>query len=152
LSEITVRHAILEDREQIAAYQSAMAKETEGLELDPERCLSGVTAVFENPGLGRYFVASDGERPAGCLLITPEWSDWRNGLVWWIQSVYVTAEYRRRGVYAALYRHVRSLAESDPNVHGIRLYVDRRNEVAQQVYRRLGMNGDHYQLFEWMKE
>ena len=85
------------------------------------------------------------------LMITYEWSDWRSGMVWWIQSVYVTPEFRRRGVYAGLYSHVKSFVDGDPAIRGIRLYVDERNKPAQEVYARLGMNGEHYRVFEWMK-
>ena len=84
-------------------------------------------------------------------MITYEWSDWRNGNVWWIQSVYVVPEFRGQRVYAGLYEHVQALVEADDALRGIRLYVDRRNVAAQQVYTRLGMNGEHYQVFEWMK-
>jgi GNAT superfamily N-acetyltransferase len=97
-------------------------------------------------------VAEQDGQILGSLLITHEWSDWRNGTVWWIQSVYVVPEARRKGIYAGLYAHVKELAQADPKVRGIRLYVDRRNTRAQTVYTRLGMNGEHYQVFEWMKE
>ena len=84
-------------------------------------------------------------------MITYEWSDWRNGMVWWIQSVYTVPEFRRRGIYAALYAHIRAQVEPDPAIRGIRLYVDNRNASAQEVYARLGMEGEHYRVFEWMK-
>lgn len=145
------RSATVADAETITRFQIAMARETEDLELDPETCRKGVEAVFADPSLGRYFVADDDGRVAGCLMITYEWSDWRNGVVWWIQSVYVDPEYRRRGVYAGLYSHVKELVEHDPAVRGIRLYVERGNTLAQRVYSRLGMDGEHYQMYEWMK-
>ena len=85
-------------------------------------------------------------------LTTYEWSDWRNGVVWWIQSVYVVPTARGQRIYAGLYDYVKSFATMDENVRGIRLYVDQRNSSAQQVYARLGMNGDHYRVFEWMKD
>ena len=146
------RDANLNDASTIVDFQIAMAAETEDFALDRAVCTKGVRAVFADASLGRYFVGeSDGELVAS-LMITLEWSDWRNGLVWWIQSVYVKPESRRRGVYAGLYDHVKQIAGRDRNVRGIRLYVDKRNRAAQEVYRRLGMNGDHYQMFEWMKE
>jgi len=117
----------------------------------PATVSAGVRAVFDNPALGRYFVAEHDTRVVAVTLTTYEWSEWRNGLVWWIQSVYVTPEYRRQGIYSGIYAFIRGLAESDPAVRGIRLYVDRRNTSAQEVYTRLGMNGEHYQVFEWMK-
>lgn len=149
---MTVREARPADAEAIVEFQLAMARETEQLELEPETCRRGVASVFDDRFRGRYFVAEDGGRVIGSLLLTSEWSDWRAGTVWWIQSVYVVPEARRRGIYAGLYRHIQELASSDPSVRGLRLYVDRRNERAQQVYERLGMNGDHYVVFEWMKE
>ena len=128
-----------------------MARETEDVSLDTAVCTRGVHAVFDDPSRGRYFVAEEGWRVVASLLITYEWSDWRDGVVWWIQSVYVRPELRKRGVYAGLYRYVQSKANGDASVRGIRLYVDRRNSVAQKVYTRLGMNGEHYLVFEWMK-
>jgi GNAT superfamily N-acetyltransferase len=145
------RQARPEDAETIARFQVAMAGETEDLLLDAAICRAGVEAVFRDESLGRYYVAEEEGRIAGCLMVTFEWSDWRNGTVWWIQSVYVSPDFRKRGVYAGLYQHLRELAEQQENVRGIRLYVDKRNTAAQEVYTRLGMNGEHYQLFEWMK-
>ena len=129
-----------------------MAAETEDLALDRAVCSAGVRAVFENPSLGAYFVAELNGNVVASTLITYEWSDWRNGTVWWIQSVYVTPEARRQGVYGGLYAHIQELAEADASARGIRLYVDLRNKRAQEVYTRLGMNGEHYRLFEWMKD
>ncbi len=149
---IHYRDARAADAAAIIDFQIAMARETEDFALDRAVCTAGVNAVFADPSLGRYFVAEDGSALVASLMITPEWSDWRNGVVWWIQSVYVVPAARRRGVYAGLYEHVKRNATSDGHVRGIRLYVDRRNTSAQEVYRRLGMNGEHYQVFEWMKE
>lgn len=148
---IRYRDANLRDLLDIVSFQIAMARETEDFELNRHVVTRGVEAVFEDRQLGRYFVAESGNDVVASLLITPEWSDWRNGVVWWIQSVYVKPEHRRKGIYAGLYQHVKKIAESNESVKGIRLYVDRRNTAAQDVYRRLGMNGDHYQVFEWMK-
>jgi GNAT superfamily N-acetyltransferase len=149
--EIRIREADVTDAGDIAAFQRAMARETEEVELDAAIVDRGVRAVFDEPARGRYFVAEGEGRVIASLLITYEWSDWRNGNVWWIQSVYVRPEFRRRGVYARMYDHVRGIVEGDANVRGIRLYVDRRNAPAQDVYRRCGMNGEHYLVFEWMK-
>ena len=150
-AEIVYRDASFSDRDAIVGFQIAMARETEDVTLDRTICTNGVAAVFDDPARGRYFVGEAGGKVVASLLITYEWSDWRNGVVWWIQSVYVEPELRGRGVYAGLYEHVKKLALADDNVTGIRLYVDKRNERAQQVYARLGMNGEHYQVFEWMK-
>lgn len=149
--EIRTREADVTDAGDIAAFQRAMARETEEVELDAAVVDRGVRAVFEDPARGRYFVAEGDGKVIASLLITYEWSDWRNGNVWWIQSVYVRPEFRRRGVYALMYEYVKGIATADPNIRGIRLYVDRRNAPAQDVYRRCGMDGEHYLVFEWMK-
>ena len=146
------RRAQLDDLQNIVDFQVAMAWETEEVRLDPQTCAAGVRAVFQNSSLGQYYIAESESRVVGVTLTTYEWSEWRNGVVWWIQSVYVAPGARRQGIYAGLYRHVQGLARGDENVRGIRLYVDRRNRPAQEVYSRLGMNGEHYQVFEWMKE
>lgn len=152
MSEIVYRYAQVGDISAIVAFQLAMALETEQVTLDPATCLKGVTAVFEVPSHGRYFVAENGAgEVVASLLITYEWSDWRNGLVWWIQSVYVTPAERGKGVFAGLYGHIKQQADADQNVRGLRLYADRRNTGAQQVYTRLGMDGGHYVVFEAMK-
>lgn len=150
-SPIVCRRATRDDLETIARFQEAMARETEQMTLDPATVRAGIASLFANPGFGHYWVAEAGGAVVGSLMITFEFSDWRNRLVWWIQSVWVEEAWRQKGVYATMYGHVRDLAEGDDGVAGIRLYVDRRNTRAQQVYRRLGMNGDHYLTFEWMK-
>ena len=149
--EITTREATVTDADVIAAFQIAMARETEELELDAEVVARGVRAVFDQPSHGRYFVAEAEGEVIASMMITYEWSDWRDGDVWWIQSVYVRPEHRRRRVYARMYEHLKGRALADAGVRGIRLYVDRRNAPAQDVYRRCGMNGEHYLVFEWMK-
>jgi len=148
---IDYRQATPDDVSVIVDFQIAMALETEELELDREVCTRGVQAVFDDPSRGRYFLAESEGTVVASLMITYEWSDWRNGNVWWIQSVYVRPSFRGQRVYAGLYEHVQRLVQVDDGIRGIRLYVDRRNVSAQQVYTRLGMNGEHYQVFEWMK-
>ncbi|MEO6260421.1 MAG: GNAT family N-acetyltransferase [Thermoanaerobaculia bacterium] len=145
------RDAVAGDAPRIVEFQIAMARETEEMTLDREICSRGVQAVFDVASRGRYFVAESEGLVIASLLITYEWSDWRNGNVWWIQSVYVSPEARRQGVYAGLYEHVKQAAEREGDIRGIRLYVDRRNAPAQEVYRRCGMNGEHYLVYEWMK-
>ena len=149
--EIRIREAAVTDAPPIIEFQQAMARETESIELDGAVVTRGVHAVFDDPSRGRYFVAEAAGEVIASLLITYEWSDWRNGNVWWIQSVYVRPAFRRRGIYARMYEHVKAIAERDANIRGIRLYVDRRNTPAQDVYRRCGMNGEHYLVFEWMR-
>ena len=148
---VRYREAQLGDRTAIVEFQIAMARETEDVQLDRATCTHGVDSVFRDGALGRYYVAELDGIVIAALLITWEWSDWRNGVVWWIQSVYVRPELRGQRVYAGLYEHVKRLALADENVKGIRLYVDESNKRAQEVYARLGMSGEHYRVFEWMK-
>lgn len=149
---MTVRPGTAADAERIVTFQLRMARETEDLALDPATVGPGVAAVFDDPAKGRYWVAElDGDLVA-CLLTVPEWSDWRNGRVLWIHSVYVVPEARGRGVYAALYRHLEACVRADPGLRGLRLYVDKRNAGAQQAYERLGMTREHYHLYEWLPE
>src|SRR5204862_1396940 len=140
--EIRIREAAVTDAPPIIEFQQGMARETESIELDGAVVTRGVHAVFDDPSRGRYFVAEAGGEVIASLLITYEWSDWRNGNVWWIQSVYVRPEHRGRRVYAGLYDFVRAQVADNPLIRGIRLYVDRRNTAAQQVYAKLGMNGE----------
>jgi RimJ/RimL family protein N-acetyltransferase len=154
LAELSVRPGEPEDAATIVDFQLRMARETEELGLDPETLRRGVAAVFADPGKGRYWIAErGGERieTVGCLLTTYEWSDWRNGVILWIQSVYVVPEERGRGVYRALYERVRRQVAEAGDLKGIRLYVEKRNAAAQRVYERLGMTREHYDLFEWLK-
>lgn len=146
-----IRPGLFYDVETIADLQVRMAWETEEFKLDPPTVRAGVQAVIDDPSKGRYWIAEIDGAVAGCLLTVPEWSDWRNGTILWIHSVYVVPGHRGKKVYAALYHHVQSLVQADPRTYkGIRLYVDKRNTSAQAVYTKLGMNGEHYQVFEWM--
>ena len=149
---MNVRNATVADASVIADFQLKMALETEELFLDPVVVKAGVAAVFADSSKGYYFVAEDAGVVVASLMITCEWSDWRNGLVWWFQSVYVMPEFRRRGVFVQMYHHVKKQVEASADVRGLRLYVDKRNIVAQKVYTRLGMNGSHYDTYEWMRE
>jgi len=128
-----------------------MAWETERYKLDLPTVLKGVEAVLKKEGLGIYYVATVEDELVGSLLTTYEWSDWRNGTVLWIQSVYVDSRYRKLGIYASLYSYIKTLVDADETLKGIRLYVDESNTAAQEVYTRLGMNGEHYRVFEWIK-
>jgi ribosomal protein S18 acetylase RimI-like enzyme len=146
-----IRQAAAADAPVLIEFNCAMALETERKELLPEVIGAGVRALLANPAAGFYVVAEAGQRVAGALLITKEWSDWRNGSFWWIQSVYVRPEFRRQGVYRTLYRHVQSMAAKDPGVCGFRLYVERENARAQSTYTSLGMQETHYRVFEELK-
>lgn len=148
MPEYTLRMASVDDAPQLAEFNRAMAHETEGIGLDPGTVDSGVQAMFDESGRGFYVVADAGDRLAGSLMITYEWSDWRDGMFWWIQSVYVRPEFRRRGVYRSLYRFVHDMAEGEPDVCGFRLYVERDNDRAQQTYGSLGMTRTPYLVYE----
>ncbi len=152
--DLSIRPGEPGDAPAIVDFQLRMAHETEELGLDPEILSRGVAAVFTDPGKGRYWIAERGGETietVGCLLTTFEWSDWRNGVILWVQSVYVVPEERGRGVYRALYERVKRQVEESPELKGIRLYVEKRNAAAQRVYERLGMSREHYDLFEWLK-
>jgi GNAT superfamily N-acetyltransferase len=149
-SVVEIRKARMSDCNSIVEFQEKMAWETEYYKLDHDTVQRGVEAVLNNENLGLYFLAIVNDEVAGSLLTTYEWSDWRNGIVLWIQSVYVDPEYRKRGIYRALYNHIKSLVIKDESLKGIRLYVDKSNKNAHKVYSRLGMDGNHYRVFEWM--
>jgi ribosomal protein S18 acetylase RimI-like enzyme len=150
--EIRLRLAEARDLEALVEFNRAMALETEGRELDTGVLRAGVEGLLREPRHGFYVVAEASDGPqgevVGSLMVTYEWSDWRNGLFWWIQSVYVTRPFRRRGIYRRLYEFVKARAAREETVCGFRLYVERDNEIAQQTYRRLGMEETHYKLFE----
>ena len=150
MSEIKVRHATAAESVRIADFNRAMAMETEGLALDEKTVAAGVVALMGHPDRGFYLVAEADGVVAGCLLITYEWSDWRNKMFWWIQSVYVKPELRGRGIYRALDDKVQELAAKAGNVCGFRLYVHKGNARAQEVYRSLGMHATEYLLYEDM--
>ena len=148
MAKLKVRTGQPADLDSLMAFNTAMAMETEQKTLDPKVLRSGISRLLLEPALGRYILAMQGTTIAGALMLTTEWSDWRNGLFWWIQSVYVLPELRRLGVYRALHEHVRSTARNTPDVCGIRLYVERENHAAQQTYRALGMHETVYRLYE----
>lgn len=148
--QITIREARPDDAGTIAGFNSDMAVETEGKTLDPDLIGPGVAAVLADTSRGRYWVAETAGRIVGQLMVTYEWSDWRNGDIWWIQSVYVLPESRRHGVFRALYRHVEALAVATPGVIGLRLYVETGNMRAQQTYESLGMVKPNYLVMEAM--
>ena len=147
-SDITIREATPNDIESLIAFQQAMAQETECKTLEPELIREGVRTVFDSPDKGFYLIAEVDGNVAGGLLMTYEWSDWRNATFWWIQSVYVDPRWRRRGVYRAMHDYVYGIARSRDDICGIRLYVERENHIAQQAYASLGMSKSHYDLFE----
>lgn len=148
---IEIRQGKLSDLERIVELQLQMAQETEGLTLDRDVVSKGVRGVFQEPARGTYWVAEEKSELLGMLLAIPEWSDWRNGTVLWIHSLYVIGPARRRGVFKKLYLNLKRQVEQSPELMGLRLYVDKTNKPAQKVYERLGMNKHHYELYEWLK-
>jgi GNAT superfamily N-acetyltransferase len=148
---IKIRKAKSSDSESIVELQLKMAQETEGLQLNKSVVTRGVRAVFRDPAHGTYWVAEEKGRILGMLLAIPEWSDWRNGTVLWIHSLYVIGEARRQGVFKKLYLNLKKQVKQSPELMGLRLYVDKRNKSARKVYEKLGMSRDHYELYEWLK-
>jgi GNAT superfamily N-acetyltransferase len=144
----SLRPATPQDLDVIVEFNAAMALETEALALDIERLRAGVAALLADPARGRYRVAEADGSVIGTLMLTREWSDWRCGDWWWIQSVYIRPDWRRRGVFAALYRSVAAEARANPEVCGLRLYVERDNVHAQNTYVALGLEETHYRMFE----
>jgi GNAT superfamily N-acetyltransferase len=146
-----IRKATPADSSVIIDFQQKMAWETEGMHLDPDIVSKGVNAVFEEKSKGQYWVAESEGNVVASLMITYEWSDWRNCNVWWFQSVYVLPEYRRKGIFRLMYGFIKEEAERN-GTGGLRLYVETNNKNAQFTYEALGMQSLHYKMYEWMKE
>jgi GNAT superfamily N-acetyltransferase len=153
-SPLLIRDAAAADAALIAEFNCQLAWESEHKRLDPAMISRGVERALARPALCRYFLAELDGRTVGQTMLTYEWTDWRDGVFWWIQSVYVLPEYRRRGVFRALHQHVAALARSTPDVRGLRLYVERANEAAQATYQRLGLAPSGHLLYEhdWSSE
>jgi ribosomal protein S18 acetylase RimI-like enzyme len=148
MDNVNIRIASLKDTSAIADFNRAMALETENKILNSEILLQGVTSVLKKPELGFYIVAELKGKVVGCLMITTEWSDWRNGIFWWIQSVYIHPEHRRCGIYSKMYEYIKTMVSENSQICGFRLYVDQKNEIAQKGYVSLGMKKTKYLLFE----
>lgn len=147
-----IRKATKHDATVLARNQVQMALESENIILDYQTVKKGTEAYLADDNKGTaYIVEIDGEI-AGSLLVTREWSDWRNAWIWWIQSVYTTLPYRRKGVYKTLYSHLQELVRRSDDVIGIRLYVAKNNALAREMYRHLGMTDEHYTTYEWLKD
>lgn len=144
-----IREAKPNDADAIISFQQKMALETEEMELDYSTISAGVKAVFDDPAKGKYYVAEENAKVQASLMITPEWSDWRNAMVWWFQSVYVLPEARRKGIFKRMYDFIKSRAIEE-GAAGLRLYVEKENIRAQQTYTAMGMDGEHYKMFEEM--
>lgn len=146
--QVALRPACQADARVIAKYNIAMALETEGKVLDSETVRKGVAAVLADPTKGFYLLAESGGQVVGQAMVTFEWSDWRDGVFWWLESVYVHPDFRRRGVFGCLFRTLEAEARARPEVVGLRLYVDHENKAAQETYRHLGMASSNYALYE----
>jgi len=150
--DVLIRPARMEDVEAIAAFSAAMARETEGRPLGRDRLRQGTRSLLETPAHGFFLVAEhrDAHETAivGQLMVTYEWSDWRNAVFWWIQSVYVDPAWRRKGVFRKMHATVMATAKADPKVCGVRLYVEYDNRLAQDVYRKVGLKPSSYAVFE----
>jgi RimJ/RimL family protein N-acetyltransferase len=145
---LLVRAARQDDVTLMARWAEAMALESEDTQLDRKTVRRGIQRAFDDPQRGRYFMAECAGEPVGTLMLTWEWSDWRDGWWWWIQSVFVANAWRRRGVYRAMHAHVLALAAADPDVRGLRLYVERDNASARRTYEFLGMQDPGYVMYE----
>ena len=145
--EYVIARGAVCDIDSIVQFQTDMAMESEGCVLDKEKVTKGVTAAMLDDSKGIYWVAKFEGRTIGSLMITREWSDWNNEWYWWIQSVYIIPEFRKQGVYKAMYLKVKDAAKEN-NVSQIRLYVDKTNLSAQKVYQKLGMHESHYLMYE----
>lgn len=149
--EILIRLAEIRDVQVITKFNRAMALETEQKELIPEVISKGVDKLLNNPSLGFYVIAERDNEVIGSLMVTTEWSDWRNGMFWWIQSVYIEPNERRKGIYTELYNFIRESANKNPSICGFRLYVEKENILAQNAYKALGMMETGYRIYEELK-
>ena len=148
---ITIQKALPNHIDILIDFQQRLAYESEGVRLDASTLREGMEAMFDDPAKGLYYIARDGNEVVGCHMITYEWSDWKNGMVWWLQSVYVKESHRKKGIFKMMYDNVVSMIKKDPSLIALRLYVDKSNERAMKVYSAMGMDGSHYTVYEWIK-
>ena len=148
---IKIRKASINDLKTLINFQIEMAVETENFKLNNENVKRGVKAVFNNSSKGEYYIAEEKNKIIGSFLITPEWSDWKNGTILWIQSVFVIPEYRKKGVFKKMYIHMKRIVDNSEKYLGLRLYVNKKNIVAQKTYEKIGMDNKRYKIYEWIK-
>lgn len=132
-------------------FQQRLAFESEEVQLSGETLRAGMNAMFTDPSKGSYYIAMEDDVIVGCHSVTFEWSDWRNGMVWWLQSVYVKESHRKKGIFKMMYDNIITIIKGQPELIGLRLYVDKSNTRAMKVYESMGMDGSHYTVYEWMK-
>jgi GNAT superfamily N-acetyltransferase len=148
---IKIRKATVTDIPTLVVFQMGLALESENVILDQGILATGLKALFDDPTKGYYNIAEEDGEPVGCYMVTYEWSDWRNGMVLWLQSVYVREAWRKKGVFRQMYDNLVDVISKDPGLRGLRLYVDKSNERAMKTYEKMGMDGSHYTVYEWMK-
>ena len=146
--QISIRVANIQDVAALVDFNQSMALETENKKLDSAILSKGVGELIADPNKGFYLVAEQNSQVVGSLMVTTEWSDWRNAVFWWIQSVYIVPQSRRQGIYALLYTKVKELAQKNGNICGFRLYVEKENTIAQRTYEAMGMKQSHYLMYE----
>jgi ribosomal protein S18 acetylase RimI-like enzyme len=146
-SEINIREAHKDDLSILVKNNQALAEETEALKLDADVLRLGIEQALNREEC-HYFVAEIAKQVVGQTMITYEWSDWRNGIIWWIQSVYVDPDHRKQGIFRTLFKHIENLAKINPQVKALRLYVMHNNNAGQETYQSLGMNDSGYIIFE----
>jgi GNAT superfamily N-acetyltransferase len=152
MPHLEIRRAGQAEVDIITGFQLAMALETENIHLNKNTITQGVQAVFDDSSKGCYYVALDGSEVVACMLTTYEWSDWRNGTFIWLQSVYVQPAWRGKGIFRAMYQHIKKMVDEHDGLKGIRLYVFHTNQHARAVYNNIGMSDQHYRMFEWVKD
>lgn len=152
MNSINIRKATKQDAQYIVDCQIKMAHETENLILERVTVEKGVGHILMDSPLGYYLLAEDDKKNLlGVMMVLFEWSDWRNGKVFWIHSLYVKPDFRKQGIFKAFYAHLKNIVESSAEFKGIRLYVEKSNLNAQKAYQASGMTNEHYELFEWLK-
>jgi len=147
---VEIKKANKSDIDLLISFQYSLAEETENLVLDKSILKEGIVNLLEDDGKGMYWIAEIEGEKIGCVMIQKEWSDWRNGSVFWIHSVYVKAQYRKKGVFRSMYSFFQDMVKKDDNLKGLRLYVDKTNQNAIKTYAAMGMTREHYDLYEWM--
>jgi GNAT superfamily N-acetyltransferase len=147
---LVIRPAVPADVGIVAEFNRLLALESEDIILDLAVLTAGVAVALADPDRARYFLAEQDGKIVGQVMFTREWSDWRNGWLWWLQSVYVHADHRRQGVFRALFEHIEQMIRQDPQVIGLRLYVEHENTGAQETYAQVGMVKSRYFVLEKM--
>lgn len=150
--DLFISQASAQDIELFVDFQQQMGRETENVNLSAEILRQGLLGLFEKPERGTYWCVEWQGQKVGCFMTMGEWSEWRNGTVLWIHSVYVLSQFRGKGIFRGIYVYLQEMVNNSNEYRGLRLYVDKRNERASKIYAKLGMNNEHYEMFEWLKD